>query len=109
MKKLIGIAICAAVIGLSETSYAQNKKDTSSKDTSSVGQDIRRSADTVGNKTAEAAANAAAKVADKTFKDKVGPQGQTVYIDKHSKYYYINNKGHKVYATKAELRDNPDQ
>ena len=65
------------------------------RDTSSVGQDIKKGTKTVVNKTAETASKWAAKVVDKTYKDKVGPQGQTIYINKYSKYYYIDKKGVK--------------
>jgi hypothetical protein len=30
---------------------------------------------------------------------------KTIYIDKHSKYYWVDKKGHKVYVSKDELKD----
>lgn len=56
----------------------------------------------VGDKTAEIA-----KVVDQTYKDKVGPKGQTIYIDNRSKYYYINTEGKKIYVKKSQLKDKP--
>lgn len=58
-----------------------------------------------GNKTAEIAAKGAAGIKDKKFDTKVGPQGQTVYIDKKDHYYYVNGRGKKIYVSKARLKD----
>jgi hypothetical protein len=57
----------------------------------------------------EAAAIAAAEIKDKKYADKVGPNGEIVFIDKHARFYCINKKGHKVFLTKAQLRDKPKQ
>jgi hypothetical protein len=53
-------------------------------------------------------ANIKADIKDKIYKDKRGPNNELIYIDKNSKYYYINNKGKKVSITKAEMRDKND-
>jgi hypothetical protein len=42
---------------------------------------------------------------DIKYKDKVGPGGETIFIDHSSKYYYIDKKGKKVYVPKAKLKD----
>ena len=99
--KAVAIALCTAVIGFATPSIAQNH------DTLKVNPDpaIKRTAKKVGNKTAELAVKGASKVADKTYASKVGPSGQTIYIDKNSKYYYVNKKGAKVYVSKARLRN----
>ncbi|WP_069658889.1 hypothetical protein [Arcticibacter eurypsychrophilus] len=99
--KLVAIALCTAVVGLTTPSIAQNN------DTLKVNPDqaIKKTARKVGNKTAELAVKGASKVADKTYANKVGPGGQTIYIDKNSKYYYVNKKGAKVYVSKAKLRN----
>ncbi|TZF81164.1 hypothetical protein FW774_19115 [Pedobacter sp. BS3] len=100
--KIAAIAVCMAV---ATGASAQDKK----KDTVKIGEGIDRAAKKVGHKTAEVASKGAAKIVDKTYKDKVGPQGQTIYIDSHSKYYWINKKGEKVYVTKAQLKDAPKE
>ena len=103
MKNLIKTALFLGAISLSVTSFAQKK------DTIKVNPDpaIKKTAKTIGNKTAETAAKGAAKVTDKTYASKVGPQGQTIYIDKNSKYYYINSKGNKIYVSKGLLKNKP--
>jgi hypothetical protein len=67
--------------------------------------EVKEDAKKAGNKTAEVAAKAKAKVADKEYKDKTGPNGETVYIDGHDKFYWIDKKGHKRYAKKSQLKD----
>jgi hypothetical protein len=64
-------------------------------------------ADNLGDDISEAAGNVGAEIKDKPYVDKVGPNGERIYMDKHSKYYYINNEGEKVFITKAQMKDNP--
>ncbi len=85
-----------------DTSAGKRKQDTAS-----TGYKMKKGARKAGDKTSELGAKGVAEVKDKTYADKVGPDGQTIYIDKHSKYYYINKKGDKVYVTKLELKDKP--
>ena len=70
--------------------------------------DAERNADKA-EENAEAAARKTEKdvanVKDKVYAGKRGPQGQTVYIDKTSRYYYITEDEQKVYLSKAELKD----
>jgi len=97
MKRLFGILIFACLLGISYTTDAQVVKKTA--------QSVKKGAKKVGNKTAELASKGKAKVTDKVYKEKVGPAGQTIYIDGHSKYYWIDKKGHRNYVTSAELTD----
>lgn len=97
MKKLIGMLICAATVSFAAPSFAQQKDN--------IGSSIKKTADTVAAKTKKTVKKGTAAVVDKTYSDKVGPDGQTIYIDKHSKYYYIDGKGNKAYVTKAEMKD----
>jgi len=93
MKKLICISILAAAMPL--WLCAQDKVKT----------EVKKDANKAAHKTEEVASKAKAKVTDKTYADKVGPDGQTIYIDKHSKYYWIDSRGHKKYVSKAMLKD----
>ena len=90
------------MMGLSTSVLGQEKKDTLKVNPDPK---IKKVAKKAGNKTAELAAKGAATVTDQVYKDKVGPAGQKVYIDNHSKYYYINEKGRKVYIAKSRLKD----
>lgn len=82
-------------------SNAQTHKD------STLGHKVGVAATKVGHKTSQIAATGAAAVVDKKYEGKCGPNGQTVYINKHSHYYYINKKGHRVYLKKSQLMDKP--
>jgi F0F1-type ATP synthase membrane subunit b/b' len=70
--------------------------------------EVKGAARKTGDAVSEAAAKAAAAITDKKHDSKVGPDGQTVYIDDDTKYYYINEEGKKVYVTKMQLKDKPD-
>lgn len=78
------------------------------KDAKETENDIDNGAEKVGDGVSEAVGKVGAEIKDKTYANKVGPDGQKIFIDKHSKYYYIDNEGKKVYVTKLELKDKPD-
>lgn len=94
MKKLLSMAAIVLALGFSSAANAQD----------GVKQDVKNGAKKVGNKTAEVASKGKAKVTDQVYKDKVGPNGETVYMDNHSKYYWVDKKGHRHYVTEAELK-----
>jgi hypothetical protein len=71
-------------------------------------QGIKDTANKAGNKTAEIASKGAAQITDKVYEGKVGPQGQTIYIDENSKYFYIDNKGHRVFVKESKLKNKED-
>lgn len=91
MKKII--TIITVLTGLAIGANAQ------------VGKEVKKDAKKVGNKTEEIASKTAAHITDKVYADKVGPDGQTIYINKHSKYYWIDKEGHKQYIAKSRLKD----
>jgi len=88
MKNLFKVAAVATVLFAATQANAQT---------------VKKDAQKVGHKTSEIAANGASTVVDKRYRDKRGPHGEIVYINKHSHYYYINKKGHRVYITKAQM------
>ena len=90
---LMAIAIIAAALLTSHSGMAQGIDSTAKK---------------VGHKTASIAVKGASKVVDKTYKGKEGPNGQTVYIDKKDRKYYVDDKGKKVYLKPSEIRDKKD-
>jgi hypothetical protein len=94
MRKIICVLICAATVSLSVPAMAQ-----------SVGKKISNTADTVGMATKKTVKKGTAKIVDKTYDGKGGPNGETIYINNKSKYYYIDAKGKKVWITKDKLKD----
>lgn len=117
MKKILGI-VMLALFGFVLSAPAQTVNEAEEKTESSIKKAARKTeraakkaakatkkaAKKVGNETAEAASNAKAAVTDQMHKDKVGPNGQTIYIDNHSKYYWIDDKGKRHYVTESELK-----
>jgi hypothetical protein len=101
MKNLFKVALVATGI----FSFVQSQAHSMPLD--SVGHKIKHAAKSVGHATAHAAATTDAAIVDKRYDGKYGPDGQAVYINKHSHYYYINKTGHRVYLKKSELMDKP--
>jgi len=96
MKKLFGVIALLFCLSLSYSVSAQAVKKTTHA--------VENGAKKAGNETAEVASKGKATVTDKVYKDKVGPKGQKIYIDDHSRYYWIDEKGHRNYVTEAELK-----
>lgn len=103
MKNIIKVVLVAAGVFSFGYSQAQTHKD------STFGQKIDKTAKKVGNKTAELGAKGASAVIDKRYEGKMGPDGQTIYINKHSHYYYIDKKGMRVYLKKSALMNKPSE
>ena len=119
MKKLISISTFLLFIGFASVAQAQstadkveNKVEKGAKDVGhgvkkgakEVKHGVKQGAKEVGHKTAEVAAKGKATITDETYKDKVGPDGQTIYIDNHSQYYWVDKKGHRHYVKEAQLK-----
>ena len=103
MKKISRIVAVMLMLSFPVAMYAQDSPSTVKK----TGRAIKKGAKKVGNKTAEVASKSKAAVTDEKHKDKVGPAGQTIYIDNHSKYYWVDDKGRRHYVTEADLKDKP--
>jgi len=117
MKNVIKVAIMAAGLFIAADTQAQVVKKTGkaiSKGAKAVGNTAEDGADAVGKgakkgarKTAEVASKGKSAVVDKKYDGKVGPGGQTIYIDKNSAYYYVNKKGKHIYIKEANLVTKP--
>ena len=110
MKKRSMIYVAAITLGLfgavsvhaqDSTTVGQDLKSAAKKTGKAVGKGAKK----VGNKSAELASKGSSAVIDKVYKDKVGPDGQKIFIDNKSKYYWVDKKGHRNYVTEAELKD----
>jgi hypothetical protein len=99
-KFINGLLIVALSTATAFSSIAQEKKKT-------VGQVIDKTATKVGNKTAEVAVKGGSKVADKTWKGMMAPDGTNVYIDGSNKKYYVNKKGARIYLKASEIKPRP--
>ena len=97
MKTIKTLLLSAAVL-FTMNAFAQ---DPAAK--GSVGKTINK----IGNGTAHLAVKGVSAVSDKEYKGKVGPGGQTIYINKNSHYYYVNSRGKKVYISKMKMKNKP--
>jgi hypothetical protein len=85
----------------------RDEKREAREDARETKEEVKKDADKTGNEISEAAGNVGAEIKDKPYVDKVGPHGERIFMDRHSKYYYINESGKKVSITKIEMKDNP--
>lgn len=67
-------------------------------------EEARQETQSAGDKIEEGIKDAAAAITDQKLKNKVGPDGETAYVDENGKCYYINNSGEKVFITEAQLK-----
>ncbi len=109
MKNAIKITLLSAsiFIAVQSATYAQEKKPVTKEigeAAEDVGQATAKGAKAVGNKTAELASKGAAAVSTKRYEGHWAPTGELIYIDEHSKYFYVDKKGKRVFITKAEMR-----
>ena len=113
MKKQIFAFTLAATIGiLSSADVQAQKKDSSAgKDLERAGMKatkaVEKTANKVGNKTAEVASKGKSAVVDKVYASKKGPNGEKIFIDGESKYYFVDKKGKKQYVEESQLVDAP--
>lgn len=106
MKNVFKVALLAAGLFVAADTRAQVAEKagrTIDKGAKAVG----KGAKAVGHKTSEIASKGASAVVDKKYDSKVGPGGQTIYIDKNSAYYYVNKKGHRIYVKESALKNKP--
>ncbi len=96
-----GLFAFNAVQAQDSTSIGQDLKKAASK----TGKAIGKGASAVGNKTAELASKGESGVVDKIYRGKVGPNGETIYINNKAKYYRIDKKGHRHYLIESQLKD----
>src|ERR1700748_1884226 len=99
MNKIFFTLLCGAALTLAAPAFAQQSEG------HAIGKTIKKTSDTISVKTKRTVKKGTAKIVDKTYSNKVGPDGQTIYIDKNSRYYYIDKKGNKAYVKKAALRN----
>jgi hypothetical protein len=114
MKKVFAIALVAGLLVVAGPASAQEdttKKGTVEKAANSVKKGAKKAwkgtkkgAKKVGNETAELATKGKAKATDKKSAEWIGPEGQDIYVDDGNKYYWINEKGARVFVSREKLK-----
>lgn len=111
MRTTLKTALLAAGLFAATTAFAQAQDTTLGQKVGHTAKKgwkaTKRTASKVGNKSAEVAVKGTSAVVDKKYDSKVGPQGQTIYIDKNSYYYYVNSKGRHIYVKESALVAKP--
>ncbi len=104
MKKLfLALLISGSVLSVqAQEKSTSDKIETGAKKT---GHAVKKTGKTVGRKTAEVASKGTSKVVHTEYKEKVGPNGETIYIDSKSKYYWIDKKGKRHYIAASALKN----
>ena len=97
MKKIMSVLLITFGLGMSTAALAQDDKSTR--------KEIKKGAKKAGNKTAEVASKGKAKVTDQVYKDKVGPNGETIYTDNRLRFYWVDKKGRRHYVNESALKD----
>ncbi len=98
IKVLVLASLLTAGLGIHANAQS---KDTSASTEGKVGKTVNK----IGNKTAKTAVKVQSGIKDKKYDSKVGPDGQTIYIDGKSQYYYVDAKGKKTFLKESELKD----
>jgi len=117
MKKMFGLAVIA-LLGLSAPSFAQDNSSTkdkvengakkawhgTKKGAKKAWHATKKGAKTAGNETAELTSKGWAKITDKKSDQWTGPNGQNIYVTDDNRYYWVNEKGKRVYENQQALK-----
>ncbi len=113
MKKLVLICgVALMILSLPVAAQAQEDDDRSDpgkawdgikKGAKGVKKGVKKGAHEVAEQTVEIKAD----VTDKEVEGKIAPNGEDVYIDENDRYYYIDDKGHKIYINASQMRNEP--
>lgn len=108
MKKFFASAAVVAFLALGGSAAAQDStQSTGGKVKSSAKkawQGTKKGVRKAGNKTAELATTGKAKATDREYEGYTAPNGRKVYVDDGNKYYWINEKGKRVFVSQDQLR-----
>lgn len=90
-----------------EAREAERELDEATDEVEVEVEDKDRKAGDAADRIEEGAKDAASAITDRKLKNKVGPGGETAYVDENGKYYIINDLGEKQFITKLQLKDKP--
>jgi len=110
MNKFMLFAACVLIVTTPFTSSAQDDRNTTQEVKQGVkkaGKSVKKGVKKGAHEVAEQASEAKSDILYTEAENKMGPNGEDIFIDKNSRYYYVNDKGHNVYVPASELRNRP--
>lgn len=116
MKKFFATALVLAFLGIGAPAFSQDTTNIAKKawkgtkkGANKAWKGTKKGAKAVGNETAELASKGKAEVTDKTAEGWEGPNGEKIYVDDGSKYYWVSEKGKKMWISKDQLKKKEGQ
>jgi hypothetical protein len=67
--------------------------------------ELEEGADNLRDEADEHGTKLKSEITDRELEDKAGPDGQEIYIDDSANYYYVDERGNKVYVSEEQLTD----
>lgn len=113
MKRFFAAALVLAFLGIGAPAFSQDQDTTNiakkawkgtKKGAKKAWKGTKKGAAAVGNETAELATKAKGEITDKTAEGYEGPAGQKVFVDDGNKYYYVSEKGKRIFVDKSKLK-----
>ena len=69
--------------------------------------DVKKGVKKGAHEVAEQASEAKSDITDKEVENKMGPNGEDIFLEDDGRYYYVDEKGHRVYMNASDLRNKP--
>lgn len=108
MKSLI---VCFLLMfAVPATSFAQKDQSTTQEVKSGVKKGYKGAKKGIkkgAHEVAEQASEAKSDITDKEVENKMGPNGQDIFLSDDGRYYYVDGKGRRVYLSASQLKDKP--
>lgn len=102
MKRVMGICVLVAALGISGISKAQSKMEASVSD-------VKKETRKAGAKASELVAKSNSRMNGQLYKDMTGPNGEVIYMDRHAKYFWVDEKGNRHYVDREQLKEKEKQ
>ena len=102
MKKLMGICVLVAALGLYTVSKAQSRVEAAVRD-------VKKETRKAGAKTSELVAKSLSKDNGQLYKNMTGPNGEVIYMDRHARYFWVDEHGNHHYVAKEQLKEKEKQ
>lgn len=111
MKRFFATALVFAFLGLAAPAFSQDTTNIAKKawkgtkkGAKAAWKGTKKAGAAVGNESAQLATKAKGEITDKTAEGYQGPEGQKVFVDDGNKYYYVSEKGKRIFVDQSKLK-----